>query len=83
MLFTSITINALKEKESKTWQLDEDDDIDPFEDDGEPIQYPVKSIMPERAMDKERPKLLKDNGSGQPSQSMINLISILFQMLYF
>lgn len=44
--------------------FDEDDDIDPYEDDGEPIHYPIKSVMPERAMTKSGPKILPKEGSG-------------------
>ena len=54
-------------------EFDEDDDIDPYEDDGEHIDYPVKSVMPERAMPKDDTKILPHEGSGAPLQSMLNV----------
>ena len=74
LVFTSININGLKNEERKTLEpeFDEDDDVDPFDDDDEQIKYPVKSVMPEIAMSKDGPKILPEDGSGQPSQSMIN-----------
>ena len=74
LVFTSFTITAAREKASATWQptFDEDDDIDPFEDEGEQIQYPMKSVVPERAMPRRETKVIKDNGSGLPSQGMLS-----------
>lgn len=72
LIFLSINVDVLRSKE-----IDEDDDIDPFDDDDEPINYPIKSVMPERAVTQNGPKILPDNGSGQPSQSMFD-ISIIF-----
>ena len=83
LVFTSVTIDALTERESKTWEpeFDEDDDIDPFEDDDDPIQYPVKSVMPKRVMEESHAKILQDNGSGHDSKSMVMLAYILFYTL--
>ena len=72
LIFNTFTTTASRERDSTTWQptFDEDDDIDPFEDEGEQIQYPMKSVVPERAMPKRESKVIKDNGSGLPSQGM-------------
>eukprot|EP00794_Sanderia_malayensis_P016643 gene16643-18333_t len=45
--------------------LDEDDDIDPYDDDAPHIKYPVKSLTPKAAMDQSSPKIITDEqGSG-------------------
>lgn len=69
--------------ENKDQEFDPDDETDPFEDDAEQINYPVKSLMPKVAMAEAAPQVIPKDEQGSGSGTGTMSKSFLSIALYY